>query len=115
MNLENPKPKIRKRKKAKNNKRNYELRQCALCGEWHYCETHEVYGGIYRQDSIKYGYQIPLCHRCHVRVTENKEPKAIESWKKRFQFSREVALMDEGFTQEEARAIWMKEMGRNYL
>lgn len=113
-----PKPKYKKQKKAKNNKRNYELRQCAFCGEWHICETHEVYGGRFRQDSIKYGYQVPLCNRCHSRVTENKDDtlKAQKEWKEYFQRQREAYLIiEEGFMPEDARDIWMKEMGRNYL
>lgn len=115
--MEYPKPKPRKQKKAKNNKADYSLRVCALCRNKKICQTHEVYGGIFRQDSIQYGYQVPLCDPCHRKVTNNDETTLDTQmeWKQKFQRQREAELVRMGHSKEDARDIWMEEMRRNYL
>lgn len=115
--MEHPKPPKKKQKKALNNKRDNTIRECTMCHEHHVCETHEVFGGIWRQESIKYKYQLPLCGKCHDLVTKNDvRTLAMQRiWKRRCQRQRETALVESGESAGEARKIWMYEMGRNYL
>lgn len=111
-----PKP-IFKRKKARNNPVPKDYKSCAVCGMTRMCETHEVYGGINRQISIEHEYQVPLCHTCHSDVTNNDDDvmHLQETWKKMFQQKQERKWVINGYTDEEARHLWMKRIGKNYL
>lgn len=44
--------------------------QCYLCGRKKE-HLHEIYFGKNRQNSMKYGCVVPLCHICHERVHNN--------------------------------------------
>lgn len=116
--MEHPKPPKLKKKKALNNKRDNSLRECALCHKMRVCDTHEVFGGNNRQNSIRYGFQVPLCReQCHRLVTLN-DMRALAAqlvWKRKFQRKREQDLIAAGNSPEEARKIWHYEMGKNYL
>ena len=115
--MEYPKPDFKKQKKAQNNKRILEPRRCALCHRVLLCETHEVFGGVNRQNSIEYGFQVPLDSRCHDLVTRNSEStlEAQQNWRTCYQELQEETWQSEGKTPEEARAMWIELMGRNYL
>ena len=111
-----PKP-THKKKKALNNKAVMEPRCCAFCGKFTFAETHEVFGGNQRQESIRRGYQVALCMLCHREVTDNL-PETIDRqnyWRASFQQKREQELMGEGMTSEQARTQWIKEMGKSYI
>ena len=112
-----PKPTYKKKKKPKNNPVPTENCNCALCGEWKLCETHEVYNGNpNRQISIKNGYQVKLCKTCHIDVTENREYTLEwqELWKNLYQQMQESAWKTQGISCSEARDKWLELIGRNY-
>lgn len=115
--MEYPKPEFKKQKKAKNNVLSLEPRRCALCHRVLLCETHEVFGGVNRQISIEYGFQVPLDSRCHDMVTRNYEStlEDQQKWRESYQRLQEEVWISEGFSPEEARSKWIELIGRNYL
>lgn len=48
------------------------LSMCCNCGSMVNITRHEVYEGKNRQNSMKYGFVIPLCLDCHRRLQEDK-------------------------------------------
>jgi len=44
-----------------------DLDKCGICGAKR-TDLHEVFGGAYRQASIKHGMVMPLCHEHHERM-----------------------------------------------
>lgn len=48
------------------------LDECYICGN-NKDELHEVFGGRNRQRSMKWGLVIPICRKCHIRITYDKD------------------------------------------
>lgn len=48
-----------------------DLKHCYICkqAKW---ELHEIFGGINRQSSMKYGLVIPVCRKCHEMIPNNE-------------------------------------------
>lgn len=42
-----------------------DFRFCYCCGSYGKMDKHEIYGGANRQTSIKNGFVVPLCRKCH--------------------------------------------------
>jgi hypothetical protein len=101
-----PKPKHRKKLRAKNNPKPTENSVCEVCGKT-YAETHEIFFGPLRQLSIKYGIQALLCaehHRGPYGPHQNKQ--------------RDIELKQRGqmfFEQYYGHEKFMELFGRNYL
>ena len=55
----------KRKKKALNNKRLERGFICEICSNNEATETHEIFSGSNRQNSIKYNMQLKLCHECH--------------------------------------------------
>lgn len=112
-----PKPKFKKQQKAKNNPVPTGYERCAVCGRMTSCETHEVYGGINRQTSIRMKYQVKLCAECHRKVTNNHSEVAWfqSMWRKHFQLKQLKQWMLDGMTPDQADKQWLSLIGRNYL
>lgn len=100
-----PKPKI-KSKRPLNNPKPTEDSLCKVCGR-PYAETHEIFFGKYRQKSIHYGMQIPLCDEHH------RGPDGPHQSRKRdLELKRRGQIVFEYFWSHEE---FMREFGRNYL
>jgi hypothetical protein len=82
-----PKPRHKRRvPKARNNPVPKEPKQCFICGLIGFMQTHECFGGSYRQLSIRYKLQVDLCDNCHRHITENKwldKVRKIKKWGQR--------------------------------
>lgn len=48
-----------------------DLSICCNCGSMYNMTKHEIFEGRNRVNSIKYGFVIPLCLRCHQNLQEN--------------------------------------------
>jgi len=48
------------------------LEKCYFCSNKK-MELHEVFGGRNRQKSMKWGLIIPICRKCHTKITNDKE------------------------------------------
>lgn len=51
------------------------LKVCINCGSTHTMTKHEIFEGKNRQNSMKYGFVLPLCLKCHRELQENDEFK----------------------------------------
>ena len=51
----------------------YELDSCMNCGSTYQLTKHEIFGGSNRQNSMRYGFVLPLCLKCHQTLQENTE------------------------------------------
>lgn len=79
LKTERKKPKTIKKKSSKLAKleRNrysiitYNLDICYVCQEHQKVHFDEVFGGRNRQTSMKYGLVIPICFKCHRKLTDN--------------------------------------------
>ena len=112
-----PKPKSAKKKKKSNGWKEKANRFCAYCGK-PYAERHEVFGGSNRQISIDNKFQVDVCRAHHEELHSNSTEWAQaenERLKKHYQQQYESKLIDEGYTDEQARRAWMLLIGRNYL
>ena len=112
-----PKSRSNKKKKACNGYKNKKNRYCYYCGT-PYAERHEVYGGPNRQKSILNKWQVDLCHDCHEEMQTNITERAKRRnlyWRQKFQREYEAKLILSGITPEQARDLWIKEVGRSYL
>jgi hypothetical protein len=69
-----------------------------------YASTHEVFGGINRQNSIKYNMQVKLCLECHTRAHRDKQFA--------LQLKREYQQIFESIYSREK---FVEVFGRNYL
>lgn len=47
------------------------LSMCCNCGSMRDITKHEIYEGRNRQNSMRYGFVLPLCLPCHQRLQEN--------------------------------------------
>ena len=48
------------------------LEKCYLCSNKK-VDLHEIFRGRNRQKSIKWGLVVPLCRKCHSKITNDKE------------------------------------------
>ena len=77
---------------------------CYICKKNKKDDIHEIYAGSKRQISIKNGFCIPVCRKCHCEI-QNDESKMI-IYKKECQME---------FEKTQSREEWLKLVGRNYL
>jgi len=49
-----------------------DLDTCYLCGRKKE-ELHEIFAGANRQNSMRYGFVLPLCHRCHSQIQNDTD------------------------------------------
>lgn len=59
------------------------LSMCCNCGSMYGITKHEIYEGRNRQNSMRYGFVLPLCVDCHRNLQEDLSFN--EKWKKRGQ------------------------------
>lgn len=50
-----------------------DLKTCMNCGSTREMTKHEIFEGSKRINSMKYGFVLPLCLRCHRQLQEDKE------------------------------------------
>ena len=50
-----------------------DLGKCCFCGSTYQMTKHEIFEGRNRQNSMIYGYVLPLCLRCHRQLQENED------------------------------------------
>ena len=67
-------------------------------------DIHEVYGGRNRKQSMRYGFCLPMCRRCHIEIERDVE----------WDFAVKVK-MQEFYEKENSREEFMKIIGRNYI
>lgn len=60
-----------------------ELETCIVCGVRYPVTKHEIFEGRNRQNSMKYGFVLPLCLNCHRDLQEDKEFNDL--WRKKAQ------------------------------
>lgn len=109
--------KLRMDTQVENGYKNKHKRRCWYTGEPG-AERHEVFPGIYRQTSIKMGFQVDVCSRIHAELQANGTPWAKtenQKWRMYYQKQYEDMLLAEGLSPERARESWLILMGRNYL
>jgi len=81
-----------------------EKEKCSYCGSYGAIEVNEVFEGKNRQVSIKNGFCVSLCHRCHQKFHDNRE---FNLYYKR--------LFQKEFEKTHSREEFIKLIGRNYL
>lgn len=97
------KPPKRKKRKAKNNPVPTDQSKCRYHNS-PFASTHEIFGGINRQNSIKYNMQVKLCLECHARVHRDK------------QFSLQLKREHQKkFEEVHSRELFLKVFGKSYL
>lgn len=81
-----------------------DLSTCYLCGRKK-DDLHEIYAGSNRQNSMRYGFVLPLCRECHYLNQNN--PFFNEYWRKQGQeyFECEIGTREE----------FLRVFKRNYL
>ena len=106
-----------KKQKKTNGYKEKAKRICCYTGE-PFAERHEVFRGPNRQISIDNGFQIDVCRAMHeelqANVTEWAQRENLH-WKQHFQQMYEDKLIASGMTSKQARDMWLKLIGRNYL
>lgn len=83
----------------------YELNACCYCGSIYQLTKHEIFEGRNRQNSMKYGFVLPLCLKCHRKLQEDAD--FIDKWKKKAQeyFENNIGTRED----------FLKIFRRNYL
>lgn len=83
----------------------YELNACCYCGSIYQLTKHEIFEGRNRQNSMKYGFVLPLCLKCHRKLQEDTD--FIDKWKKKAQeyFENNIGTRED----------FLKIFRRNYL
>jgi hypothetical protein len=71
------------------------LSMCCNCGSMSNMTKHEIFEGRNRQNSMKYGFVLPLCLRCHNLLQNDTEFN--NKWKKKSQiyFEEKVGSREE--------------------
>lgn len=82
-----------------------DLSTCMYCGSSYEMTKHEIFEGRNRQNSMIYGFVLPLCRKCHQDLQENNE--FSDKWQKKAQKYFEEYIG----TREEFLSIFR----RNYL
>lgn len=49
------------------------LSMCCNCGSMYQITKHEIFEGRNRQNSMKYGFVLPLCLSCHKKLQDDVE------------------------------------------
>lgn len=83
----------------------YELNACCYCGSIYQLTKHEIFEGRNRQNSMKHGFVLPLCLKCHRELQEDAD--FIDKWKKKAQeyFENNIGTRED----------FLKIFRRNYL
>lgn len=83
----------------------YELNACCYCGSIYQLTKHEIFEGRNRQNSMKHGFILPLCLKCHRKLQEDAD--FIDKWKKKAQeyFENNIGTRED----------FLKIFRRNYL
>ena len=73
----------------------YELDKCCYCGSNYQLTKHEIFEGRNRINSMKYGFVLPLCLKCHQELQDNQEFDL--KWKQKSQtyFEKEIGTRDD--------------------
>lgn len=81
------------------------LSMCCNCGSMANLTKHEIFEGRNRRNSMKYGFVLPLCLRCHRMLQDDTDFNS--KWKKEAQkyFEKNVGSREE----------FIKVFKRNYL
>lgn len=80
------------------------LNICYVCKKRLKDDIHEIYAGRNRIVSMKNGFCIPICRKCHEEIQNNEEKMLI--------YKRECQRKyEENHTREE----FLKKIGRNYI
>lgn len=82
-----------------------ELSSCMYCGSIYQMTKHEIFEGRNRLNSMKYGFVLPLCLKCHRNLQEDKN--FDKEWKTKAQtyFENNIG----------SREDFIKIFRRNYL
>ena len=82
-----------------------DLGTCMYCGSTYQLSKHEIFEGRNRINSMKYGFVLPLCLRCHRNLQD--ETEFNDKWKRKAQtyFEENLGTRDE----------FIKVFRRNYL
>ena len=72
-----------------------DLSLCMNCGSTYRMTKHEVFEGRNRINSMKYGFVLPLCMRCHQELQE--DISFNDKWKKKSQmyFEEHIGTRDD--------------------
>lgn len=72
-----------------------DLSLCMNCGSTYIMTKHEVFEGRNRINSMKYGFVLPLCMRCHQELQE--DISFNDKWKKKGQmyFEEHIGTRDD--------------------
>lgn len=65
--------KLRKLEKERYSVFYEDLSTCMYCGKVWQMTKHEIFEGRNRQNSMKYGFVLPLCVNCHRKLQEDLE------------------------------------------
>lgn len=112
-----PKPAGKKKKVLYNGYKNKAERRCYYTGR-RGAERHEVFGGPNRQTSIREGFQVDLCPELHRELHANQTEWAKREnlyWRQRYQREYEEKLINAGISAQDARKVWLRLIGKNFL
>lgn len=72
-----------------------DLSVCMYCGSTYQMTIHEIFEGRNRQNSMRYGFTLPLCLECHRKLQDNKEFQ--DRWKQKAQrhFEEHIGTHDD--------------------
>lgn len=82
-----------------------DLSICMNCGNTYQMTKHEIFEGANRINSMKYGFVLPLCLRCHRELQDNKDFN--DKWK----IKSQKYFEDYIGTRED----WLSIFRRNYM
>lgn len=106
-----------KTKRKKNGFKDKPNRKCYYTGKPG-AERHEIFSGIFRQTSIDLGFQIDVCPDIHYALQYGTTDWARQEdlkWKRHFQQKYETEIIKNGLSEEQARILWIRLMGKNYM
>lgn len=82
-----------------------DLSTCMFCGSTYKMTKHEIFEGRNRQNSMIYGFVLPLCLECHRKLQDNKEFDSHWKHKAQEYFEEHIGTHDD----------FMNIFRRNYL
>ena len=80
-----------------------DLEHCYICHKKK-DDLHEIFSGSNRQTSIRNGFVIPICRKCHIKITNNIDAQ------KRLQI-----MMQAQYEREYSREEFVEIIGKSYL
>lgn len=96
------------------------IRLCAICGRPYEAEHHLIFGNSLRALADEDSLIIDMCNNCHNmsfdakgRIHGNSMAEALSKMLGQERFEKRAIL--NGATEQEAREMFMKRYGRNYL